>query len=361
MSGLPFFLVLAVLSIGDGLLGLTWGQLPPIVIAALCLSAWFLQRSRWPAAAIAASFTMLVPHVGLPACAALLLWQPRTRLAFLAMAAAFAALSLIAVGPAGDVLYFTQVLPVQQISELGDPNQYSLTWLLHQFQVDDSTALHAGAVSYGVLLAFSVAIAGRVARAFGSEIPLVLFPPAAALLGGPYIHLLEIAAALPFALYAAGRAPAHRGIAWVAVALLAVDWPPTKFIRFNVLELIVIVTLVAYFARERSIAIRAALLVAALCAYAGFAVFVHALPSVPFERPGTPQAAAADRADPRLAATQAALVRRRMPAWRLSSWQTVAGKVPTWFGLALLVGLGASLAFGSATVEPRRVRAPIRV
>jgi hypothetical protein len=352
IAALPMFVVLAAFSITDGLLALTWGQFPPIVIAALCLSAHFLQRERWATAAIAASFSMLVPHVGLPACAALFLWQPQARLPLLAAAAALAGLSLYAVGPAGNALYFLQVLPVQQLSELGDPIQYSLTWLLHQMQVPDSAALRAGSVNYLVMLGLSVGLAGRVARAFESRIPLVLFPPAAALFGGPYIHLVEISVALPFALYAAGRAPAHRGLAWAAVALLAVPWPPEKFIRYNALEVVVIVSLVAYVARERTLAIRAGLSAAALCAYLGFAVAVHGLPSAPLERPGMPQAAAADRANPNLAATQAALFRRQIAAWRLASWQTVAGKVPTWLGLGLLFGLAVSLAVD---------RAPLRV
>jgi hypothetical protein len=53
-----------------------------------------------------------------------------------------------------------------------------------------------------------------------------------------------------------------------------------------------------------------------------------------------------------LAATQAALFRRQITAWRLASWQTVAGKVPTWLGLGLLFGLAVSLAVD---------RAPLRV
>jgi hypothetical protein len=246
MANLPVFVPLVAFSIIEFYRSLSYGQLPPIAIAALCISASCLQRERWTAAAVAASFSMVEPHVGLPACLALFLWQPQARVALIGMAAGFAALSLIAVGAAANVSYFSQVLPVHQLSELGDPIQYSLTWLLHELGFSDRAALLAGSLNYLLLLVLSVAIASRVAAAFHSKIPLVLFPPAAVVLGGPFVHLFEIGAALPFALYAAGRAPRGRNLAWISVVLLALDWPATKYLRVNALDLLAIVT-VAYF------------------------------------------------------------------------------------------------------------------
>jgi len=78
----------------------------------------------------------------------------------------------------------------------------------------------------------------------------------------------------------------------------------------------------------------------------GFSVAINALPNAPLERAGVRAAADADRYDPLLASTQAALRRRDHPAWHLSSWRTVASKVPTWLGLGSLLALALLLARG---------------
>lgn len=67
------FVVLVVFLIIEGYRSITYGQLLPIMIVALCLSAYYLQSGRWTAAAAAASFSMMEPHIGLPACIAMFL------------------------------------------------------------------------------------------------------------------------------------------------------------------------------------------------------------------------------------------------------------------------------------------------
>jgi hypothetical protein len=253
------------------------------------------------------------------------------------MGLVFAVVGLIAVGPAANATYFAQVLPVHQLSEVGDPIQYSLTWLLYEFGAAVRTAVTAGSLSYLLLLVVSVAITPRLTRAFNSRVPVVLFPPAAVMLGGPYVHVFQIAAALPFALYA------------------ALDWPATKFLRLNILEALVIVTLVLFLTPRRSAIARGGFALAACCAYVIFALGVNALPSTPL-RPST-EANAIDtsRFDPELASAQD-LVFRRDVRWQLSSPQTVAAKIPTWIGLTLVVTIALLLALGPEPVKMPRAR-----
>ena len=156
-----------------------------------------MERDRPAVAGLAAAASCIEPHMGLPACLALFVWAPRTRVSLAASAFVLGALAIAAGGVAGVARYFTQVLPVHQLSEIGDPIQYSLTWLLH-------------AVDYGLTVVASVLLARRVCRQFDSHVPLVLFPPAVAMLGGPFVHVFEIVGALPFALFVAGRTATHR-------------------------------------------------------------------------------------------------------------------------------------------------------
>jgi hypothetical protein len=195
-----------------------------------------------------------------------------------------------------------------------------------------------------------------------SKIPIVFFPPAAVMLGGPFVHLFEIAAAMPFAIFAAGRAPSYRRVAWTAIVLLALDWPAMKFLRLNILEAIVLVTLVAYLARKQTLAVRAGFVLAAFCGYALFTGAVHLLPSTPLQHPNVAQTIDVSRYDTQLASTKVFFIRRDH-RWALSSWQTVAGKIPTWIGLSLLVTIALLLAFEppryNARVLPARSRANI--
>jgi hypothetical protein len=105
--------------------------------------------------------------------------------------------------------------------------QYSLTSLLWSLGTPIPPALAAGSLCYVVMLGVGIAIArGAVARA-GDRAFAVLVPAAAVLLGGPFLHDHQLAAALPLGLtlaggFAAGSRPWLATV--VAVVLLAVPW-----------------------------------------------------------------------------------------------------------------------------------------
>lgn len=67
LTRFPIVAVVAFLASVDGVLNFTYGQLPPIVVAALALSAYLLERRRYVWSAIIASISMLEPNLGLPA------------------------------------------------------------------------------------------------------------------------------------------------------------------------------------------------------------------------------------------------------------------------------------------------------
>ncbi len=68
-------------------------------------------------------------------------------------------------------------------------------------------------------------LAGMLAKKTRNEAFIVCVPPAFAVFGGTFIHITQIAAALPAAVLLAAYAPrAYRNLAVVVLLLLAVPW-----------------------------------------------------------------------------------------------------------------------------------------
>jgi hypothetical protein len=111
---------------------------------------------------------------------------------------------------------------------------------------------------------------------------------------------------------------------------------------------------VLYLSKERAVAVRAGLMLGAFCGYALFVAAIHVLPNASLERPGAAQSIDASHYDARLASTQVFFIRRN-GRWQLSSWQTVAAKIPTWIALSLLVTMGSLLAFEPPRYNLRRL------
>ncbi len=201
------------------------GQIVPLVLAALCAAAYALRRGRPVSAAIAIAIAMLEPHLGLAAAIAMLVWIPRTRLPLLACAVVLAALSLAYVGVAATIEYFTVVLPAHAQSELGWlAEQYSLSALLYRAGSSRSFALDAGWLSYIAMLAAGVWLARRCARAFEDPACVPLVAAACTLLGGPFLHIHQMAVANAAALLLYAHEPLRRPLLRWALAFLAIPW-----------------------------------------------------------------------------------------------------------------------------------------
>jgi hypothetical protein len=224
VTGLPLAAIVAAVGIADGWATIVLGQPVPLVVAGVALCGWSLERKRFVGASLAAALTLLEPHVGVPVCVATFLFVPQTRALLGACVALAFAGSIAALGTQASIEYITRVLPAQVAAEAAAQEQYSLTYLLHRLGASDADAVAAGNLSYALVVFFGLALTRRLARETRQSAFVPFIPAAAAIFGGPYVHLHQIALATPAALLCVARAPAHRrGFVW-AVVLLAIPW-----------------------------------------------------------------------------------------------------------------------------------------
>jgi hypothetical protein len=286
------------------------GQIVPIVLAALCASALALRAGRVWLSVACASLAMLEPHIGAAALAGIFVTERRARLPVCASAVALAALSFAAGGLDRNLEYALAVLPAHARSEVSNfYAQYSLTALLYACGVPAQAALRWGECSYVAAFVCGVAVARKLARTYGDAAFAVLAPVAFALIGGAFIHIQQMAIALPLA-FLFVRYGREKVLAFAAVALLAVPWESLYEIFF----------------------------------------YTHVVP------PGNPAAALAHVADPGLLADRVwqvwiELIRTRDAR---TPQELLLFKLPTWLGLAAL----ALVAYWGS--PPAAVRSTIR-
>ena len=224
LTGFPTIVVLLALAGFEGYVNLHVGQLPPVFIALLCLAAYFVGRGRHEIGAALCSLSMIEPHLGLPACVGMFVWLPRTRIVLIAAAAAYAAVSVAALGVPHNLEYLRVALPAQAHAEVPNMGQWSLTHVLYLVGVNEKLALTLGGIDYVVMCAFGIIVGRRLAIALDAEEFVLLLPVAASLLGGSFLHGVQMAAALPAAFLLAARAKQYSAAAWIALLLL--DIPP---------------------------------------------------------------------------------------------------------------------------------------
>lgn len=212
-----FLLSLCAASIG-------LGESVPICVAAICIAALLAAKGKWVGASLAAAASLIEPHLGLPVIVSLAIWVPRTRVPLIAAALGLITISIALLGPAGNIEYLTQVLPAHALSEIGSDAQLSLSVILRGAGADARQAIAIGTLSYFFVAASGIAVAGVLARRLCSEAFLVLTPAAISLIGGTFIHVTQMAAAIPLAMMLTVRAPRYRTLFLVATLLLAVPW-----------------------------------------------------------------------------------------------------------------------------------------
>ena len=76
------------------------------------------------------------------------------------------------------------------------PAQYSLTALLVALGAPLRAGLALGSLSYAVMLAAGLVVGSRLARGFNDGAFFVTTPLASVLLGGPFVHGHQMAAAI---------------------------------------------------------------------------------------------------------------------------------------------------------------------
>lgn len=220
MTGLPLLPVGIPVAIAVLLQSLPTGALAPIALALLCAAAVALTRKSWMVAAVLLGFGSIEPHVAAPALLAVFVLVREMRVLLAIIVLDIIVISLAFGGVGLSAQYFTAVLPAHAAFELGSITQYGLSSMLHNFGVPDRAALAIGSAQYLAFAALGIWMASLFRRV--SEALIVLIPMAVAVTGGVYIHLTQLAAVLPLALFVASRA--RSPLAWTSVVLLTIPW-----------------------------------------------------------------------------------------------------------------------------------------
>lgn len=214
----------AALCLSAGISSVSFGEIVPLFFVCLCGSVYAAQRHQWHVAGILASCTLVEPHLGLPVCAALALFQPRCRLTIACGVAGLAAVSLSAFGWTQTIEYLRPVLHYHALSEIGSDRQFAFSTILHWLGIADGAALALGMASYVGAVVGGIIVARRLERRFGDHAFLVATPAAFALLGGVFLHVTQMIAALPLALLLLGALPKAKVPIAASLALLGVPW-----------------------------------------------------------------------------------------------------------------------------------------
>jgi hypothetical protein len=224
LTGFAVPAIVAPLALSIGMTSLPFGENIPLAIGALCLSAWFASRGRWQAAGIAGAAAMIEPQLGLPACLALFVCAKPSRIVLAGAALLFALVSLWFVGPATNFDYFTRVLPAHALSEASRDTQYGLSTILIGVGIPEGAAARIGGVEYALAVIGGLTVGRLLARRFADDALLILTPVAFAVIGGSFVHITQIASAIPAALVLLSHAKQYRAILLAGVVLLAVPW-----------------------------------------------------------------------------------------------------------------------------------------
>lgn len=224
VTGLPLATVVMAFAASLVLPALAFGELVAFFAAAACLAMLFAQRGQWSAAGIAAAAALVEPHLGLPVCIGLFVWQSRARVPIAITAAVLAAVSIAMLGVRENLEYVVTVLPLHALSEITSDAQLSLSAVLHGLHVSDAVALRAGTASYVALGAAGIFFGKTLANRFDDDAFVVAVPAAFAVIGGTFIHVTEVFAAVPLVLLLLARAPEERMPLLCAAVLLCVPW-----------------------------------------------------------------------------------------------------------------------------------------
>ena len=330
----PPYAVLTPLAVAFSVAVIPYGELAPIIFAALAGGALALRRGVNAPLIAALAIIALLPHVALPVFLALFIWKRAARLPVAALCVALAAIDLTIGGPQLAISYFTRVLPNHAASEIGFITQYSMTWFAQGLGAPDRVALAAGNVSYLLMVVLGVWLAGAAARRLEDPAFLLLIPAALAVTFGSFIHYSEITLAFPAALllYARTRGTAQK---FAAAALLLVALPWQSIITQPGLVVPVVAATIAI-----ALVVLRSTVQSALRLGLGAALFCSLAIVLAWHfGPQTAPHAAGAAFDPLLAeASWARHISDQTSSSGLVWW---VPKLPTWIGLILLALSGA--------------------
>jgi hypothetical protein len=225
LVAVPWEVAALSLLLPGGFLLLAAGQIVPFALLALVLCGVALARRQDSLAGVLAAATMIEPHLGLPVCLAALVWAPRSRGALIGAGIVLGCVAAITTGIGGVAEYLSRVVPAQAAAETGYVYQYSLTYVLKTLGAPAFAAIVVGELSYAAVLVLSIWLARRLELALGRRELLAYLPAALSLAGGPYVHMVDLAVAVPAALVLTtclrGRA---QNLAALSLVMLAIPW-----------------------------------------------------------------------------------------------------------------------------------------
>ncbi len=316
------------------------GQLAPIVVAVIAAAAWALQRRRDALAGGALVLTLVEPHVGAAACVAAFALVRGTRLPLATGVCVAAAASWWLFGTNGLRAYVTHVLPDAARANVADPFNYGLAPLLREAGLSERAALGAGDVSYAVMLVAGSVLALRLLRRGERTAPAII-PPALVLIGGPYIHISQMAIALPALVWLMTRAPRAPTTAVASVAL-GVPWLEAAASSFLVVPATLAAGIVSRVRSQRDATTLATMTVVAVLTF-GLSAIVQLRGAPPHHPQALPAMAPGESAEQAWG--------DEVRAHPLDVALFTAIKLPTWIGLlALAAGVWQA---GSTDAEPR--------
>jgi hypothetical protein len=223
--GIPLDVAVLALALPAGYLLLNAGQVIPFALLALVFCGLGLARRRDGIAGVLATLTLIEPHLGLPVWLGMLLWVPRSRLTVIATTVILGVVATATTGIAGITEYAARVVPAQAAAEAAYVYQYSLTYVLRSFGVPPSLALLAGELSYLASILVGLWLARQLAQAIGRRELLAYLPAMCGLIGGAYVHMVDVTFAIPAALVLATKLQGRlRDLSAVALCLLAIPW-----------------------------------------------------------------------------------------------------------------------------------------
>jgi hypothetical protein len=334
LIAVPLLAVFAAFIPSVALLSLYLGEPTSFLVAALVSAAALAEARRWSLCACALGVAMVEPHVALPALIALAIGEPRARRAIVGVIAVLGALSLMTTGVSGTLEYLTAALPAQARSEVDSVYQYSLSTILWFFGVPQGTALALGWLSYIAASAVGIVIALRSRGTRLGNAMFVLLPTVTAMIGGTFVHIVQISTALPAALIvtvASGR----KALGLLALVGLSYSFP--MLISNETLALAVVAVGVAGAPLFTTKRVRNGILTAAtLCA---LVLALRALPpDASMTAPPTVFAAPPSAADGNaIAGILWGDLNRIVPSMHSNAPRDVGAKFPGWIGLILVV------------------------
>lgn len=328
---LPLLVVTAAIALSQ-FPTLTLGQYTGFELLALAAAAAALRAGRDALAGVLAAGTLIEPHVGLFVMLTMGLLVPRARIALVLCAAVAVLIAIAATSPAEQLTYLTVNLPAQAFASVRSQDQYGLSYALTLLGAGDRVALALGSASTAVMLALAV-LGARACSRIGERAGIALIPAAFAVVGGTYIHLTQVALAVPASLLLVKVAPTRvaRVLAGTALVLLAIPWFYPAMIKGLLAFALVTCAILVWFLTAGSLRITACAVVA--CGVALWFAENHLPPAspTPIMRAWPPDALVEDEWREWIAGSSV------VDAFRIYA------KLPTWTGLLALTAAGVQL------------------